>query len=148
MAIKNYSTTIAAEKTVMEIQQALARHKASAFLTEYDHLGVIATVSFKLRLPHGEVAFRLPCNVDGVLKCLKAQREVPSRLRTREQAARVAWRITKDWITAQLAIVEAQMVDMAEVFLPYADAGNGQTLYQKMLASPGNLLGYNPEARP
>jgi len=33
------------------------------------------------------------------------------KYRTREHAARVAWRICKDWIEAQLAIVDAEMAD-------------------------------------
>lgn len=139
MPIKNYTTSIATDKTIMEIQTALRKAGASAVLVEYDTNGNISTVNFKLRMTHGEVAFRLPGRVDGVLETLKRQR-VEKRHQTREQAERVAWRIVKDWITAQLAIVEAEIADMAEVFLPYADAGNGGTVYQLMLSNPNTLL--------
>ena len=47
-----------------------------------------------------------------------------------EQAERVAWRIVKDWLTAQLAILETEMVDVGQVFLPYFVGRNGQTLYE------------------
>lgn len=139
MPIKNYTTSISTDKTIGEIQQALRKAGASAVLVEYDGQGNISTVNFKLRMPHGEVAFRLPGRVDGVLRTLQKQR-VEKRFMTREQAERVAWRIVKDWITSQLAIVEAEIAGMAEVFLPYADAGNGQTLYERMLESPNTLL--------
>lgn len=86
---------------------------ASRAAVEYDREGNISTVNFKLRMVHGEVSFRLPGRVDGVLETLKRQR-VEKRHQTRDQAERVAWRIVKDWITAQLAIVEAEIADMAE----------------------------------
>ncbi len=54
------------------------------------------------------------------------------KYRTRAQAARVAWRIIKDWIEAQLALVEAEQVDMVEVFLPYAQVQGGRTVYEAL----------------
>ncbi|WP_189339127.1 hypothetical protein [Williamsia muralis] len=38
------------------------------------------------------------------------------KYQTPEHALRVAWRITKDWVEAQLAIIETQMVTPAQVF--------------------------------
>lgn len=145
MPIKNYTTSIKVEKTVMEIQHALAKAGAQAVLVEYEGCAV-SCISFRLRVA-GDfmVSFRLPGRVDGVLMTLQRQK-VPRGYCNREQAARVAWRIVKDWVTAQLAFVEAEIAGMAEVFLPYADAGNGETLYQKFVSTPGNLLGYTPES--
>lgn len=140
MAIKNYTTQISVEKTLMEIQKALVSHKAKAVLTEYDDEGIVTHVSFKIETQHGELPFRLPANIDGVLACLYRNQQVPRRLKTREQASRVAWRIVKDWVEAQLAIVEAEMVDMVEVFLPYAQGPDGRTIYEKFLDAPQTLL--------
>lgn len=39
--------------------------------------------------------------------------------RIRQQAQRVAWRILKTWVQAQMAIIETGMVSAEEVFLPY-----------------------------
>ncbi|MCH8134806.1 MAG: hypothetical protein IIB77_02370, partial [Proteobacteria bacterium] len=62
--------------------------------------------------------------------------DIPKRLRTREQASRVAWRIIKDWLRAQLAIIETEQAEMVEVFLPYAQHPvTGQTLYEQLEAS-------------
>lgn len=46
------------------------------------------------------------------------------------QAARVGWRILKDWIEAQLALIETGMVTIEQVFLPYVQNDKGQTLYE------------------
>lgn len=58
--------------------------------------------------------------------------EVSARLCDQIQAVRVAWRIVKDWVVAQMALVDTGMVKTEEVFLPYLVTGNGQTLFQKL----------------
>jgi hypothetical protein len=59
----------------------------------------------------------------------------------RDQAVRTAWRIVKDWVEAQMALVETQMVTTAEVFLPYAVMKDGRTLAQHAQNDPNFLLG-------
>ena len=49
----------------------------------------------------------------------------------REQAYHTAWRIIKDWVEAQLALLETEMVDFEEVFMPYILSGR-ETLYQAL----------------
>lgn len=130
MAILNYSTSISTDKTYAEIQAKLVKAKASAVMAEFDGSGVLSHVAFRLDTPQGNIAFRLPANVDGVFAALmKAQ--IPKAKKTKEQAARVAWRIIKDWVEAQVAIIEAGMATTSEVFLPYAQTENGQTVYQR-----------------
>ena len=134
MAILNYTTTISAEKTASEIQSRLAKAKAQAVMCEYGDDGVMCSMSFRIATPRGVVAFRLPANTDGVFRALCKDSRVPKRLKTRQQAANVAWRVLKDWIEAQLAIVEAEMADVMEVFLPYAQRLDGATVYQAIQA--------------
>ncbi len=80
---------------------------------------------------HGVMTFRLPANIDGVLNAMKRNSKVPRRMVCQEQAARVAWRIVKDWVEAQIAIIEAEMATLPQVFLPYAQTDNGQTVYER-----------------
>ena len=63
---------------------------------------------------------------------MKKDSNIPRRLITQEQALKVSWRIVKDWVEAQMAIVEAELAEMAEVFLPYAVTKNGTTLYKEI----------------
>ena len=63
---------------------------------------------------------------------MKRDRKVPRRLVTDEQAVKVSWRIIKDWIEAQMALVEAELAELAEVFLPYAITKDGNTLYSQI----------------
>ncbi len=57
------------------------------------------------------------------------------------QAVRTAWRIVKDWVEAQMALVETKMASTTEVFLPYAIGRDGKTMFQKVVENPQFLLG-------
>jgi hypothetical protein len=143
MTILNYTTTISAEKTAGEIQAKLAKAKAQAVLCEYGPDGVMSSMSFRIDTSHGVIAFRLPANIAGVLNALKRDKRVPQRLKTKQQAANVAWRVLKDWIEAQLAIVEAEMAEMSEVFLPYAQTQAGITVFQTFQAGGMKQLAHD-----
>lgn len=131
MPILNYTTQIDAAKTVTEIQEMLVRAKAQAVMSEYDDAGILSALSFRIKTGAGVLTFRLPANVQKILQVLVRQKITP-RLQTREQAARVAWRIIKDWLEAQLALVSAEMVDIEQVFLPYAQFPDGVTVYERL----------------
>ena len=53
----------------------------------------------------------------------------------------MSWRIIKDRVEAQMALVETQMVTTAQVFLPYAIMRDGKTLAQHVEQDPNFLLG-------
>lgn len=131
MAIKNYTTTINVNKTIEEIQEILSKHGATAIMTEYDNGNVIG-LSFKIMTPRGELGIRLPSNTDRVLQVLKNQKKNNTKVKnTFEQANKVAWRIIKDWIDAQMAILESEMVEMEQIFLSYVLNNKGKTFYQE-----------------
>lgn len=128
MPTLNYTTQVAAGKTIGEIQALLAKHGASAVATRYDN-GRAVGVSFGLVTPHGERHFTLPVDVPAMLRLLQRQRISP-RYRTAEHAVRVAWRVVKDWLAAQLALVEASMATLDQVMLPYLQVDPEHTLYE------------------
>lgn len=130
MPLLNYTTKVTAEKTVGEIQRCLAAHGAKAILSEYDDKGNVIALSFKVSVGDQDLAFRLPSDWRPVLKLLERDRKVPRSFRTPEQALRVSWRIVKDWVEAQMAIVDTKMVQLDQVFLPYAIMPDGRTLYE------------------
>jgi len=131
MAILNYTTKVESEKTIGEIQKCLVKHGANKIVTDYQN-GLPSAVTFCLSLNGNMVAFALPANYAGVLKAMRNDKKVPRSQCTDEQALRVSWRMVKDWVEAQMAIVEAQLADITEVFLPYAITRNGNTLYKEV----------------
>ncbi len=147
MPILNYTTTVSAAKSAAEIQAKLVRAKAQAVLTEYGPDGVLTALSFRIPTAHGIISFRLPANTAGVYAAICRSPKVPKRFKTRQQAANVAWRVLKDWIEAQLAIVEAEMADVVEVFMPYAQEASGRTMYEALRASEFKMLALSNDSR-
>lgn len=136
MPILNYSTTISAEKTCAEIQKTLVKHGASKISFDYES-GLPVNLTFVCQFKGDMAFFSLPCRFEGVLKVLIAQ-SVDKRFKTKEHALRVGWRILKGWIDAQMAIVEAEIAEMAEVFMPYGVTRNGERLYDYIKSLEAN----------
>lgn len=138
----NYTTTVDATRTIAEIQQILAAKGALSVSVDYDNTGFPSAVTFKVMINGHEVWYRLPSKYDEAERALLASRDIPERFKKREQAIRVCWRILKDWVEAQMAIIQLGQAELAEVFFPYAiDATSGLTLFhhwaenQKMLGA-------------
>lgn len=141
MAILNYTTKIDAGKTIGEIQQILVKHGAKKIISDYDDDGTPSNITFSLALPDQMVLYSLPANWKGVLRALEKQK-APKALLNKDHAVRVAWRIVKDWVEAQMAIVESELASMPEVFLPYTVMKSGNTLFEEIQSgSLKKLLG-------
>ncbi|WP_181273582.1 hypothetical protein [Brevibacterium oceani] len=150
----NYTTRIDAAQTVAEMQALLAKHGARRIAVDYDGSGVPSSLDFMLDTPHGQRGFSLPANVDRMERLLAAE-EKAGRLKSgsraertsRAQAERVAWRVMKTWLEAQLALVAAEMVDVDQALMAFLVVGDaGQTLYEvykerEALALPGGTEG-------
>lgn len=133
--IKNYSTSIKAEKTIGEIEKMLSQYGAHKILKEYDDEGNPILLAFMIKSSHGELLIKLPANVERIMQIFKIQvskKKLPkSYWGNKEQASKVAWRIIKDWLDAQLTLLSIKMVKIEEIFLPYMyNPLSKQTLYE------------------
>lgn len=144
MPIMNYTTTVKPEKTASVIQEMLRRAGAKTVLTEYLTDGRLDFISFRIDTMHGAVYFKLPARVDGVLKAMRNDKQIPRSKCNPEQAERVAWRIVKDWVECQLALVESEQAELEQVFLQYAQAPDGKTLYEHFSERGLPLLTHTP----
>lgn len=131
MPLLNYTTTIKATKTASEMQTKLAKAGAHHVSLSYEQ-GDPTGLTFVIDTAHGMRSYSLPIDAPAVKKVLEKQ-GVPFKYRSLEQAERVAWRILKDWLEAQLAIVETQMVTLDQVMLSYMTAPDGRTVYDLYL---------------
>ena len=139
MAIKNYTTKVPAARSIEEIQSALVKHGAVGILYEYEPgTGRIAALKFLLPINGQKVGFTLPVQWQRFQAVLK--RDQVRRWDDEDYCYRVAWRDIRDWVLAQLALYETQIVDLPQVFLPFATDRSGQTLYEQV-ASGKLLLG-------
>jgi len=95
-------------------------------MVDYDGAGQPTGVMFGVETPAGPRGFCLPANVEGV-RAVFARQKVKFK---EGQAERTAWRNIRDWVLAQMAIIEAGQVELEEVFLPYLTDGRGRTVYR------------------
>lgn len=135
MPLLNYTTTVPASRTIGQVQEILVKAGARQVLTEYGPSGTPTGIAFQIETPHGQRHYHLPADVAAIAQVMKADRDVARRFKTQEQAERVGWRIIKDWLEAQLAIIATQMVTFDQVMLPYMSAGgSGETVYDLYLS--------------
>jgi hypothetical protein len=139
VAVKNYSTSIPTARTVGEVQAMLGRAGAIEVMLMFTDR-TPSGLRFTLETPAGKQAFAMPVAIDAVHAALR-KHEQERRIilrpgqRTREHAERVAWRVARDWLDAQLALVEAGLAALDEAFLPYLLVSSEQTLYQRFAAT-------------
>ncbi len=146
--IINFTTEIAPEKSLGEISRILVEFGATHISIEYDKVKKVPIgISFVAETPLGDREFRLPARIERVQKVITdkyeaGDRRLGPRHTTFEHAARVAWRILRDWIEAQLAMVKLDLISIDEMFFPQLVAGErGETVYQlfegRRLLGPG-----------
>lgn len=136
MPILNYTTSVPAVRTISTIIELLANNGAEQIMTNY-LAGVPTGIAFTI----SGRAFSLPVRVERVEAVLTRDRSIQPRFKTHEQAEKVAWRIAKDWLEAQLAIVATEMVTFEQVMLPYMHSRDGRTLYELFVADDLSALG-------
>lgn len=148
MPIKNYTTSVAEDKTVGEIMGLLASKGARQIQVVYDEKARPSGVSFMLLIDNFPVPFKLPCNFEGVFNSLlagykdySAKSRFKNNPESMAQSRRIAWRIIKDWVAAQMALIEAEQATLPQVFLPYAVMNEtltgAVTMYDKFLEHVG-----------
>lgn len=137
--ILNYTTKIDSHKTVGEIQKLLANAGAKSVNIEYDDETNPIAVTFFIMFDMTPVNYRLPAKFEGVLKRIMHNSRVPRVNRNKEQALKISWRIIKDWLEAQLAIIDVDLAMLPEVFLPYTINKKGESVWQKLSENTENF---------
>lgn len=135
MPLPNYSTTVDHQKTAEEIRKLL-RGRVRRTILDEDGAGNVTAIQFIIETEHGTFPFRLPVNVtacQAVLQIQRQRREIGGPYTvTLDRARRVAWRILKDWIRAQLGLIDTGMVATAQVFLPYLMLDEKRTMFDAL----------------
>lgn len=143
--IKNYTTDVSEVKTVGEIHGLLAGKGVRSIQVIYDDKARPMGISFVVIIENLPIPFKMPCNFDGVKKAMAAgytnrQARYRWEARSDEQVRRVTWRIVKDWIAAQMALIEAEQASLIQVFLPYCvmNQNEGLTVFDKFMGEVFN----------
>lgn len=130
MPILNYTTSVPAMRTIGQVQSKLAEHGAKAVMMNYEQ-GRVSSLAFQVDGPAGLLSIKLPVDLKAILIVMTRDGLQPRYL-TEDHAYRVSWRIVKDWIEAQMALLDTEMVKLEQIFLPYIITHNGKTVYEIM----------------
>lgn len=141
MALKNRNSS--SKNTFDKIQKILAENGAKKVMFDYNNDGTVQSLSFAIEVSGRIVGFRLPAMVENVFQMLYGDlsKKFPDRTeKYLEQSYMTAWANIRDWIDAQMALVQTRQVEIAQVFLPYMVVNENQTLYEKIQQNPSFLL--------
>jgi len=125
MPLANATTEVPARKTISEVVGMLVDNNCEAVTIQRDGNGEPVGIGFVLGTPAGSREFVLPARADNVRRTLVKQ-NYRAGLTTHEHATNVAWRIVRDWLRAQLALVQSGQVEFGEVMLPYLLLNDGK----------------------
>ncbi len=138
--LKNYSTKIPVETTILGIEKILTKHGVTDIWKQYSGDGEIEGINFAVKTEVGHLSYKLPANVMAVQQVLKNQKNAGGlthvpwyAINDLAQSRRTVWRILKDWIDAQMALIELDIAKIEQVFLPYMyDSKTEKTLYETL----------------
>ncbi len=142
MSLKNKTST--SRNSFDKIQKILSENGAKKVMFDYNNDGTVESLSFAVEIEGKIIGFRLPSMVENVYQMLYGElgKKFPDRKhKYLEQSYITAWANIRDWIDAQMALVQTRQVEVAQVFLPYMVTGNNQTLYERIQKNPNFLLG-------
>lgn len=111
------------------IQKQLISHGANKIMYDYEG-GRASGLSFIIQSQVRMLPIKIPARVNKVEMVLYGTNDLQDKYK--EQAYRTAWRNIYDWISAQMALLETQMVQLEEIFLPYIIQKGGQTIFEKL----------------
>src|SRR5205823_13438428 len=98
--------------------------------------GKIKDIFFRIAVENKELPFRLPAKPEKVYAAL--HEGTPSHYHHRygdqwqQEGERIAWRICKSWLEAQITLINLEQAKMEEVFLPYLVMPSNKTLFETM----------------
>lgn len=148
MPLLNYTTEIPASKSIAEITRILQEGGANAIMLEYGVDRTVSAITFRVDTSFGPTPYSLPANVAQVILTINKQIDAESKalrlrqIRTRripvklfnnkEQAERIAWRIAKDWLEAQLALTAIGGAKLEQIMMPFAMI-DGRSFYEHVV---------------
>lgn len=145
--IRNYTSSVSADQSVLNIERKLVEHGASSIMKSYDGDGNIESISFRHKYKDEYRAFKLPAKVESVYRLfLNNKGNRIDKKRLLDQAKRTAWKNVSDWVDLQMTMISLNQVEFNEIFLPYMLVANGEgngstTVYNKFKESGLKQLG-------
>lgn len=121
MNLRNYTSSVPMNDSIARIEQMLVEAGANHIAKSYEKERVVG-ILFQLMINGNPLTFKLPAKVEPVYKSLiKLRRKKTPAIEkgVMAQAERTAWKLVYDWVSVQLAMIQLEQAEAAEVFFPY-----------------------------
>ena len=134
--LKNYASSASEDAIFGAIRATLGAHGARRVIFEYDGTGRAASIEFMVMLGDMPYTFKLPARFKAAEPLVAEARRSAGKAaspgeRLRDQAYRSVWATLRDWIDAQMTLIDIGATRMEEVFLPYLVVAPGKTLFEE-----------------
>lgn len=147
MNIKNYTTEVAAAKSIENIDRLLVGFGARNIMREYNDQQKCISISFIMEMNGMKMPFKLPPKVKNCYVWLKKKKPTLKDSSLLEQAERIAWKQMYEWVFLQLSMIELDQFEKLEAFFPYLyDVESNNTYYEKL--KQGKFIGLLPASKP
>jgi len=144
--VKNYTSQVPASRSVAHIENSLVKHGAKNIIKIYENKKITGVV-FIIEVSEKDIPFRLPARIDKVEKQLRKTIIRPrsgTLDRIADQAERTAWKLLADWVDIQMSLIELDLVELIEIFMPYIyDHKKEQTFFEQIKNNGYKLLSDN-----
>jgi hypothetical protein len=134
--LKNYTSEASEESIFEAIRKTLAAHKAKRIVFDYDDAGRATSIEFTVMLGKTPYTFKLPARLENAEPLVAEARRSAGKAaspgeRLRDQTYRTVWATLRDWIDAQMALIDIGASRMEEVFMPYLLVEPGVTMFER-----------------
>ena len=134
--LKNYTSQAQMASIFSDINDSLASHGANRISMDFENHRATA-IHFILEVQGGQATFRLPAHIENVVELVRRANETSHMAkltgdRLIDQAYRTAWANIRDWVAAQMAMIDSMQAKTEEVFMPYllVDEHQNRTLFE------------------
>ena len=136
MPLNNYTSGMPINRIFNGIQKMLVSHGANQISFSYSDNGLAIGIMFVVKTTKGMLPIKLPVKIEKIRAVFEKD---GVRIKDDMQPYRTGWKNIHDWIKAQMAMLDTEMVKMEEIFLPYMTNNQGST-YFEILESRGFML--------
>lgn len=135
MNIKNYTSEVPADRSILELENTLIKMGATAISKEYEN-GKITCINFAIINDKNKIPFKLPARIGAIRKLFLSKLNSPTQRQkenAEKQAERTAWKNLKEWVQLQHTMIILEQIEFMEAFMPYAmSLSSGKSLFETM----------------
>lgn len=133
--LKNYTTTIDASKSIAEIIDFIVDVGATDISQTFENKECVS-IRFIISNMGNSIIYKLTANPDAAYAILIEQKKRINdevRQKVKKQSFKTAWRILRDWIDSQCALIKLGQATPMQLFLSYAyDPNTDSTVYERL----------------